>query len=271
MCWPTKKDVVFEQGRVHLLPAPGDATLHQGRHGPDGAKHAAHDVVDAAASAQRIAGAPGHVGQATHHLHHFIQRCAVLVRTGQKAGVVHVDEAGVDLRQRGVIQPVLGHHAGLEVLRHHVGGCGQLAGHLQRFWVAQIQRNAFLVAVEHGEEARTRAEQVAGAVALHGLDLDDLGPQIRQHHAACGAHDHVGEFNDPKARQGQGAFRRFGRFGRFGRGRSRGGTCHGRTIQKSNRCGGLGGLCVAGQARLPQGAVQGLACQPARHAMAQCQ
>ena len=90
-----EEDVVLEQGRVHLLPAPGDAALHQRRHGANRAKHAAHDVVDAAACAQRVARAAGHVGQAAHHLHHFVQRGAVLVRPGQKAGVVHVDEAGL--------------------------------------------------------------------------------------------------------------------------------------------------------------------------------
>jgi hypothetical protein len=46
----------------------------------DGAEQPAHDVVDAGACAQRVAGPAGHVGQAAHHLHHLVQRRAVFVR-----------------------------------------------------------------------------------------------------------------------------------------------------------------------------------------------
>ena len=37
------------------------------------------------------------------------------------------------------------------------------------------------------------------AVTLDGLDLDDFGPHVGQHHAAGGAHDHVGELDDAQA------------------------------------------------------------------------
>jgi len=173
--------------------------LHQRRHGANGAKHATHDVVDAAAGAQRVAGAAGHVGQPAHHLHHFVQRRAVLVRPGQKAGVVHVDETGVEPRERGVIQPVLGHHARLEVLHHHVSRARQADRHLSPLALAQVDGDALLVAVEHREKTRPRPQQVARAVALHGLDLDDLGPQVGQYHAAGGTHDHVGELHHAQA------------------------------------------------------------------------
>ena len=49
------------------------------------------------------------------------------------------------------------------------------------------------------EKARARAQQMPGAVAIDGLDLDDLGPQVGQHHAAGGAHDHVGELHEAQA------------------------------------------------------------------------
>ena len=61
----------------------------------DGAEHSAHDVVDAGARAQRIAGPAGHVGQAAHHLHHFVQRGAVVVGPGQEALVAGVDDARI--------------------------------------------------------------------------------------------------------------------------------------------------------------------------------
>ena len=47
----------------------------------DRAEHAAHDVVDAGAGAQRVAGAAGHVGEAAHHLHDLVERGAVVVRS----------------------------------------------------------------------------------------------------------------------------------------------------------------------------------------------
>ena len=71
------------------------------------------------------------------------------------------------------------------------------------FWVLQIQLDALLVAVEHGEKPRTRAQQMAGSVARYGLNLDDLGPHIGQHHAASGAHDHVGELHHTQTFEGQ--------------------------------------------------------------------
>jgi hypothetical protein len=63
----------------------------------------------------------------------------------------------------------------------------------------QINAHAFLVAIEHREKARTGAQQAARAVACYGLDLDDFGAHVGQHHAAGRAHDHVGEFNDAQA------------------------------------------------------------------------
>ncbi|MPM92405.1 hypothetical protein SDC9_139540 [bioreactor metagenome] len=71
----------------------------------------------------------------------------------------------------------------------------------------QVQRDAFLVAVEEREETRPRAQQLARGIAVaamsHGLDLDDLGAQIGQHQPAARAHHHVDEFDDADAGVGQ--------------------------------------------------------------------
>ena len=81
-----QKDVVFKQRALNLLAAAGAVrwmvALGQCRHGTDSAEHAAHDVVDAGAGAQRVTRPPGHVGQAAHHLHHLVQCGSVLVRAG---------------------------------------------------------------------------------------------------------------------------------------------------------------------------------------------
>jgi hypothetical protein len=70
----------------------------------------------------------------------------------------------------------------------------------------QVERDAFLVAVEHGEESGAGAEQPAGVVAGQRFDLDHLGAEVGQHHAAGRAHHHVGEFDDADAGVGQGGF-----------------------------------------------------------------
>jgi len=70
-----------------------------------------------------------------------------------------------------------------------------------------VHRNALLVAVEQRVKARAAAQQLAGAVACQWLDLDDLGAQVAQHHAAGRAHDHVGEFDDADASEGKGSVR----------------------------------------------------------------
>jgi hypothetical protein len=63
----------------------------------------------------------------------------------------------------------------------------------------QVELDALFVAVEHGEKPRARTQQMTGAITLDGFDLDDLGAHIGQHHAAGGAHDHVGELDDAQA------------------------------------------------------------------------
>jgi hypothetical protein len=53
---------------------------HDGDHGIQ----PTHHVVDGSAGAQRAAGRIGHVGKAAHHLHHFVERGAMFVSSGQE-------------------------------------------------------------------------------------------------------------------------------------------------------------------------------------------
>ena len=90
-----QKNIVFEQRGLHLLTAPGLCPLHQCGHRTHGTEQAAHDVVDAGSCPQRVARSAGHIGQPAHHLHHFVQRGAVVVGAGEKAFVADVNQAGV--------------------------------------------------------------------------------------------------------------------------------------------------------------------------------
>ena len=80
-----EEDVVLEQCGLHFHAAARDAALDQCAERADRAEEAAHDVVDAGARPQRVAGPAGHVGEPAHHLHDLVQRGAVLVGPGQEA------------------------------------------------------------------------------------------------------------------------------------------------------------------------------------------
>ncbi len=199
-----EEHAVLEQRALDLLAAPGAVALAQRGQHADGAEHAAHDVVDRGARAQRTPAWAGHVGQAAHHLHHLVQRQPVLVRAGQEALVRDVDQVRVVARQRGVVQPQLLHQAGPEVLQQHVALARQLGRGGAPFLGGDVQHHALLVAVEGAEEADAQARQVARLVAAGRPYLDHLGAEVGQDHAAGGAHHHMREFDHADAGQRQG-------------------------------------------------------------------
>ena len=198
-----QQHVVLEQRALHLLAAARAFALGQRGHRTDGAEHAAHDVVHARASPQRAAFRARHVGQAPHHLHHLVQRGAVLVGAGQEALERHVHQPRVQLRQRLPAQPHALQRARLEVLAEDIGLRGQTQHDLPSARALHIHRQAALVAVELTEEAGTRAHQPPRGVTLQGLHLDHLGTQVRQDHAAGGPHHHVRELHHAHAGKGQ--------------------------------------------------------------------
>ena len=199
-----QQHVIFKQRALHLLPLASHGALRQRRQRADGAKQTAHDVIDAAARAQWVPWAAGHVGESAHHLHHLVQRGAVRVRAGQKPFQADVHQPLVQRRQTGVVQPQRGHGAGFEVFNHHIGAGQQFERRFPARWGVEVQRQAFFVAVEQREKPGARAQQPPGVVARQRLDFDDLGPQVGQHQPAGWAHHHVGELNHAQARKGQG-------------------------------------------------------------------
>src|SRR5579883_2715193 len=67
----------------------------------------------------------------------------------------------------------------------------------------EIEHDAALAAVEQREEGRAHAAERAGLVAGGRLDLDHLGAQLGEDHAAGRAHDHMGHLHDPYALERQ--------------------------------------------------------------------
>src|SRR5439155_22240038 len=88
-----KEHAVLEQGALHLLAPARTLALAKCRKNADRAKHPAHDVVDRGSCTQRSALGSGHVRQAPHHLHDFVQCQTFLVWSGEKSLVRSVDQS----------------------------------------------------------------------------------------------------------------------------------------------------------------------------------
>jgi hypothetical protein len=83
--------------------------------------------------------------------------------------------------------------------QEHVGA-GEQPVHGRAILVfRKIEHHAALAAVEQREERGSHAAERTGLVAHRRLDLDDLGAQLRQDHAAARTHHHVGHLDDPHA------------------------------------------------------------------------
>ena len=98
-------------------------------------------------------------------------------------------------------KPLLVELAVAKVLQEHVGGGEQPMHGLAVFGLGEIEHDAALAAVEQREEGGAHAAEAAGLVAGRRLDLDHLGAELRQDHAAGRTHHHVGHLDDPHARQ----------------------------------------------------------------------
>ena len=122
-----------------------------------------------------------------------------------EAGDGGIDDGRIDLAQFLIAQAQAVHNAGTVILQNHVALGHQLAEHLFTGLALEVQDDAALVAVEvHiiGAFAVDNGEVAAGVIALAGtLDLDDLGAQIRQHHAAVRSGKHAGQIQHLHAGQ----------------------------------------------------------------------
>ncbi|MNE65407.1 hypothetical protein D3C80_1608830 [compost metagenome] len=168
----------------------------QSRQYTDRTEHAAHDVVHRTPRTQRLPHRAGHVGEPAHHLHDLVQGQAIFVRAFQEAFVGDIDKPSISRAQCVVVQPEFGHAPGLEILDEHVGGIDQGQHCLPAGRAAQVERNAFLVAVEYPEKPRTGPGKVPCTVPFDRLHLDHFSPQVCQQHAACRPHHHMRQLDD---------------------------------------------------------------------------
>ena len=191
-----------QHGEVDVLALPvacGIAVV-QGSHDGEGGPHAGADVGDGDADLLRVAAqVAGDAHQTADTLHDLVVGRAVAVRSrGPKAGDGTVDDGRVDLLYVLVGQVEVGHHVGGEVLNDDVGVGGQLQEDLLRFFVAQVEGQAALVAVDVQEIRGLFPDEgrppLAGVVPNPGaLDFDDIGAVVAQHEGAEGTRQGAGQ------------------------------------------------------------------------------
>ena len=196
-----QQQAVLEQAHAQLAPAAGLPPLHQRGEHAEGREEPAHDVVGRGSDPQRPPRRAGHVGEAGHHLHHFVQRGAVLIGPGQEPLAAGEDQPRMPGAQGRRIHPGLDQRAVAEVFDEHIrrGQQGRQRG-APRLGL-HVERHGFLAAVEQREHGAAHAGQVAGLVARGRLHLDHFGAQIGQEHAGRGPHDHVAHLHHANAGQ----------------------------------------------------------------------
>ena len=194
-----QEGIVLEQGALHVLALSRGMALVQRGEDRHRTEHPPHHVIHRRAGTQRAKTPSRHVGQAAHHLHHFIQAGAVFVRPGQKSLQRAINDFRLQLFEIGVAETQFLHRTESEILGHHVGAGYQFQHQFPPLFRLQIDGDAFFVTVVAGEKARTRGRQLARMVAVERLDLDHFGTEIGEHQPAGRSHDHVAELDDTDA------------------------------------------------------------------------
>src|SRR5262249_12975244 len=141
---------------------------------------------------RRAVGVAGHAHRTGQGLCDPFERLVLRVRSGA-AEAFHRrgDDARIELAQRLVpeTQPV--HRARAHVFDHDVRRLHEILEHLASARRLEVERDALLVRVQQHEEPRVLTTLVgqreAAGLAAWRLDLDDLGPQPREHLRARGA------------------------------------------------------------------------------------
>ena len=115
------------------------------------------------------------------------------------------DDVRLQLAQPFVAEAHLVHDPGAEILQDDVGGLDQRGEDLLAALVAQIEAEAFLAAVVDREIDALAAHQrrrLAGFLAAQLFDLDDLGAEVGEDHAAARAGLIPRQFEHPHAFEG---------------------------------------------------------------------
>src|SRR3989442_52757 len=127
--------------------------------------------------------------EAAHRLAQRVERRTIAIGAVlAEAGDRDEDDPVVERAQPLVVEAHRGHHAGPEVLEHHVGLRHQRGEDLLALGMAQVETDALLAAVVDREVhalAAHHRRMAARLLTAGRLDLDDLGAEIGQQHPAA--------------------------------------------------------------------------------------
>ena len=177
-----QRDLRSVERDVHLLALAGGARTQQRRQRAHRQQDRARLVGDRGARRRGRAAVVARLRHdAAHRLPHDVDARPARHRSQRaEAGRRAVDDGGVHGAQILVTQPEALHHAGAEVVDHHLHARDEALHDLDRARLLEVERDAALAAVvrdEVGDGAVAR-EDVAAALAVAPLDLDDLGAHV---------------------------------------------------------------------------------------------
>ena len=203
-------DQRFEQAGFDMGAGAADAAPHQG--GEDAVREggAGQHVGDGEAEGHRplivVAVEPHDAGARLRQkvLTGPLDPRALVAVAGDRG----IDDAGIDRPDRGVVEPEALDDAGPEILQHDVGLADQLSERGEVGRVLEVEREAFLGAVDGVEDGRIPADlgvaqiDLATEVAAVGpLDLDDAGAEVLQAQRGVGSGEELAEVDDDQSGQ----------------------------------------------------------------------
>src|SRR5205085_4523922 len=201
----------LEQRRRDMAALPANVAAVERRQNTHRGPHAGALVDDRDADAHRLAAIDaGHAHDAAMRLHQRVVAGTFAQRTRAAIGAeVAVDQCGLLGAQCFGAEAELVDRARAHVLDHHVGVIeDEILQTRGRDAVAQIQREAALVVIEHVEQRRGAVREgrtpVARVVALAGrLHLYDVGTEIGEDRGRIRPGDAVTELDDRDAGERQ--------------------------------------------------------------------
>lgn len=134
-----------------------------------------------------VSGKPGEAHGPAHGLQHAIEAHAVLIGAlAAKGRGHHQDDVGLELHQRGIVEPQFLQHLERQIGHHDVGAFYQALDDGPGLGPAEIERHAPLVAIDVEKQPAFAAvddrPDPAVLAAVAPLDANHLGPKIGQHH-----------------------------------------------------------------------------------------
>ena len=190
---------------VDDLPAPRRVARHDRGEDADRAEEPLHVVAERAPAARRrIVGEPGERHEATRRLGDDVVGGPPAPRPRlPEAGETPHDQAGLVGAERRRIEPPPRERAAREVLDQHVEVRQQATQERPPLLVAEVERDAALVAVEREEEDRHAAGRRVAVPALvtpaGRLHLHDVGAHVRQDRGTERAGEKAREVEDADA------------------------------------------------------------------------